>query len=69
MLRLLIMIECDQCSEVLTSTPNTSSQLGIDWTEEIYALECAAEEHCWSIYRNQHVCHACVHSAMSAQRD
>jgi hypothetical protein len=65
MLRLLILLECDQCNEMLTSTPNSSSQLGIDWTEEIYSLECDAEQSGWSVYRPQHVCDACVMNAMA----
>ena len=40
MLRLLILLECDQCKEMLTSSPDSSSRLGIDWREEIYDLEC-----------------------------
>jgi hypothetical protein len=67
MLRLLILLECDQCKEMLSATPNSSSQLGIDWDEEIYDLECAAEQSCWSVYQSQHVCDACVMSAMAEQ--
>lgn len=67
MLRLLILIECDQCKEMLSSTPNSNSQLGIDWTAEIYELEYAAEQSGWSVYRSQHVCDACVMNAMAEQ--
>lgn len=67
MLRLLILLECDQCKEMLTATPNTSSGLGTDWTEEIYTLEYEAEQGGWSVYRHQHVCDACVISAMAGQ--
>lgn len=64
-LRLLILLECDQCKEMLTASPNTSSQLGTDWTEEIYALECDAEQTGWSVYRSQHVCNSCVEFNMA----
>lgn len=67
MLRLLILLECDQCKEMLSATPNSSSHLGIDWREEIYKLECTAEQSGWSVHRPQHVCDACVMTAMAEQ--
>ena len=67
MLRLLILLECDQCNEMLTSTPNSSNHPRIDWTETIDTVECEAEENGWSVYRSQHVCDACVVSNMAKQ--
>jgi hypothetical protein len=67
MLRLLILLECDQCQEMITSTPNSSDRLGTDWPEEIYTLEYEAEQNGWSVYRSQHVCGPCVMSAMAEQ--
>lgn len=67
MLRLLILLECDQCKEMLSSTPNSNSHLGIDWLEEIHELEYSAEQTGWSVYRSQHVCDACLMSAMAKQ--
>lgn len=66
MLRLLILLECDQCKSMLTSTPQATGQLSTDWTEEIYRLECAADENCWSIYRDQHICPFCLPAATEA---
>lgn len=69
MLRLLILLECDECKEMLSSTPNVGSNgLGPDWSEEIYAMECEAEQTGWSVYRSQHVCDVCVFTAMSKQQ-
>jgi hypothetical protein len=67
MLRLLILLECDQCDEMITSTPNSSDRLGTDWKEEIYSLEYEAEQNGWSVYRSQHVCGVCVMAAMAEQ--
>ena len=68
MLRLLILLECDHCKEMLSSAPNSSSGLGIDWTEEIYALEYEAEQNGWSVfYRSRHTCDACVIASMAEQ--
>ncbi len=67
MLRLLILLECDLCKEMLSVTPNSSSPLGTNWTEEIQELECAAEQSGWSLHRSQHVCDACVMTAMAEQ--
>lgn len=67
MLRLLILLECDQCDEILTSTPNASNGLGTNWTEEIYRAEYEAEENGWSVYHSQHVCDACVMRNMARQ--
>ena len=66
MLRLLILLECDQCKEMLSSMPNTC-HLGIDWLEEIHELEHLAERSGWTIYRSRHVCDACVMNAMAEQ--
>jgi hypothetical protein len=68
MLRLLILLECDQCKEMLTSTPNCSDRLGTDWQEDIYTLEYEAEQTGWSVYRSQHVCDSCVMIAMAEQQ-
>ena len=68
MLRLLILLECDQCEEMITSTPNSSDRLGTDWPEEIYTLECDAEQNGWSVYHSQHVCDACLMSNMAMQQ-
>ena len=67
MLRLLILLECDQCQEMITSTPNSSDRLGTDWPEEIYTLEYDAEQNGWSVYHSQHVCGVCVMTAMDNQ--
>jgi hypothetical protein len=67
MLRLLLLLECDQCTEMLTSTPNTSDHPGTNWAEEIYRAEYQAEENGWSVYHSQHVCDACLMSNMAKQ--
>lgn len=67
MLRLLILLECDECQEMITSTPNSSDRLGTDWPEEIYTVEYEAEQNGWSVYRSQHVCGVCVMTAMANQ--
>lgn len=67
MLRLLILLECDQCNEMLTSTPNSSIHLGTDWTKEIHTMEYEAEENGWSVYHSQHACDACVLNNMAKQ--
>ncbi len=67
MLRLLIMLECDLCEEMITSIPNSSDRLGTDWPEEIYNLESQAEQNGWNIYHSQHVCNVCIMSAMAEQ--
>ena len=67
MLRLLIMLECDQCKEMLTSAPNSSDSYRTDWSEDIYTLEYDAEQNGWSVWHSQHVCAACVMEAMAKQ--
>ena len=67
MLRVLILLECDLCDEMLTATPNTSDRLGTNWAEEIYRTEYEAEENGWSVYHSQHVCDACVMRNMARQ--
>ena len=65
MLMLLILLECDECNETISSTPNTSDRLGTDWPEEIYTMEYVAEQSGWSVYHSQHVCNICVMQAMA----
>jgi hypothetical protein len=60
MLRLLILIECDLCKEMLTSVPDPSSQLEVSWTEEIYRAEYEAEQCGWNIHRSKHICYDCI---------
>ena len=67
MLRLLIMIECDQCKEMLTSAPSSSDSYRTDWSEDIYTLESDAEQNGWSVWHSQHVCGVCVMDAMAKQ--
>ena len=68
MLRVLILLECDQCDEMLTCTPNSGSQSGIDLPATMHTLEHEAEKTGWSVYRSQHVCRVCMMPAMSEQR-
>lgn len=67
MLRLLILLECDLCSETWTTIPPSNHPLGIAWDEEIQNLQYRAEQNGWSINRSQQVCDACVLEAMFAQ--
>ncbi len=67
MLRLLVLLECDQCKVMLSSTTNSSSHPATNWTEEIYALECSATQSGWNIYHSQHICDACIINAMAEQ--
>ncbi|MBX9671712.1 MAG: hypothetical protein K2X93_29255 [Candidatus Obscuribacterales bacterium] len=68
MLRLLILLECDQCKVMLSSATNSSNHLALNLTEEICALECSAAQSGWNIYRSQHICDACIINAMAEQR-
>lgn len=67
MLRLLILLECDVCKEMMPSIPTQSRDRGIAWDVEIQDLEYEAEQIGWSIYRSRHVCDSCVMDAMASQ--
>ena len=68
MLRLLILLECDQCQETWTAVPSSVNHgLGIQWDTEVENLQYQAEQNGWSIYRSQHVCDGCVIEAMAEQ--
>jgi hypothetical protein len=67
MLRLLILLECDLCKEMMPSIPTQWKDRGIQWDVEIQDLEDEAEQIGWSVYRSQHVCDTCVTNAMASQ--
>lgn len=68
MLRLLILLECDQCQETMSAAHRSSQPLGFAWDEGILNLEYRAELNGWSIYRSQHICDGCVIEAMAAEQ-
>ena len=67
MIRLLFLLECDQCEETWPTVVRQRGSIGIQWDEELQNLEFAAEEAGWSGYRGQHACDSCVMEAMSKQ--
>lgn len=67
MLRPLILLACDHCTEMLAFAPTFNNHLGTDWTQQIHALECEAEENGWRVYHSQYMCDACVVSNMAQQ--
>lgn len=68
MLRLLVLLECDNCEEVWSVVPRAHQQLGIAWSEEVENLKQQAEQNGWSIQRSQHICDGCVIDAMAEQQ-
>lgn len=68
MLRLLLLLECDNCQEVWTAVPRVHQQLGIAWNEEVENLQYQAEQNGWSIHRSQQVCDSCVTDAMAERQ-
>lgn len=67
MLKLLILLECDNCDETWPAVISARTKLGIQWEEEIQTLECEAEQNGWSNYRGKHACDGCVMEAMARQ--
>lgn len=65
MLRLLILLECDECQETWTAVPAVNRQHTHAWDEEIQNLEYEAEQTGWSIYHSKHICDGCVLEAMA----
>lgn len=65
MRRLLVLLECDQCKNMLTATPFSNSRVETDLNHEAAELEYMAERNGWSVYRSQHVCPDCIMDNMA----
>ena len=67
MLRLLILLECDECRETWTAVQEADRAHAHAWEEEIQNLEYEAEQTGWSIYRSDHICNVCVMEGKAEQ--
>jgi hypothetical protein len=63
MLKLLVIIECDNCGEAFEHIATSCDRDPKAWRKLASELVSKAEERCWSMYGDTYACADCIHES------
>jgi hypothetical protein len=67
MLKVLILLECDNCTALIATSADSSRKDGLAWAAEAENLEYDAQQSGWDIFRSHHTCNGCIAEAQYEQ--